>query len=826
MSFDGARWKGEWIWSPEDVDPATASRFGGFPPPDRGDIKILFRREFTLASPPRRARIRLVSNSRHILFVNGHETRRGPIRSRAGEIFYDAVDVEDQLVAGENCLAVLVRYYGSATAWWEPTPLTGPGGAGGLVLEAAIDTAEDEVGGGGPTTVVSDSSWRVHRADAWKQRPPLDEISAQLPEVVDANLLDPSWAKPGFDDSAWDSAETVSTTQFGRPRSTRPPSEPFGVPLANPLPHPEPQRRTPRAVMVSPCPGSTVGAIDVFRGALSGALAPTHPDSETPTTLPVRAPSDTCVVLDFGGVVSGVVSFRLAARRGTRIAVSLVEVLEPFALDSANYIEYTARGTEDGYDSLEFMGGRYALLAVIGEGEVRLEEFNVVEHLRPRPAGPGFHCDDSGLNRLHAVALRTVDLCSRDAYLDCPTREQRAWVGDSIIHQSVDLTSNDNWSLAIRNVQLLGRARSDGLLPMAAAADFAAAGLVTIPDASLHWTRTVHNLYRYTGDRDLVASLMSTFESIVRWFLPFQREDDLLHDVTGWVLIDWAPTEVDGAVASLNGLWGRALLDFAEISEWLGDRGRSQWARDVHSRLREGFERFWDPERRIYADSLRHDTRSRRLSEHANAAAVVGGLVPPSRHRRIAEVLLDRRRVVDPSMLLPDYTPSTFFRQTLELRYRPNWDVERELVAAQPFFRYVVHDALALLGRADALPELLHDWDRLLEIGPSALREVWRGQSYAHAWSATPARDLILHIAGISPAEPGFDTVRIAPRLGPLRSLEVTAPTPHGPVRVEVKEGVLTWESPRPVTLVDPDGTASEHAAGRTSVRWPDRIAS
>lgn len=816
MKLDDARWAGEWIWSAGAGHPKPPSRFGGLPATEVGDTKVLFRREFSLNDPAQTARVRLASNSRHILYVNGHEVLRGPIRSSARELFHDLVDVSGYLVVGVNCIAVLVRYYGFPTSWWEPTPITGPGAAGGLVLEAEFDTGRSET-----MTLLTGSSWRAQCAMAWTPHRPADEISAQIPEVIDASQLDPAWTMPGFDDSNWEPAVPDATVQFGRPPSTRPPSEPFGIPLSNPLPRPEPRRCEPCSVWHVPLVGSAVDSPTILREMLVRLAGTESPGGHQSTSLPTEIPPHTGWVLDLGGIVSGIVSFRLTADPGVRLAVSLVEVLEPFALDSANYIEYTTRGNADGYDSLEFMGGRYAIVTTIGPGTLRLDEFAVVEHLRPRPAGPSFSCDDEALNQLHAVALRTVDLCSRDAYMDCPTREQRAWVADSIIHQSVDLTNNTNWSLAIRNVQLLGHARGDGLLPMAAAADFSNPSLVTIPDASLHWTRTVHNLYRYTGDEDLVTGLMPTFESVLRWFLPFQDDDGLLRDVTGWVLVEWAPTEVDGAVAALNGLWGRALLDFAEIAEWLGDLGRARWARTVHTRLREGFERFWDADRRIYTDSFQNGARSRRLSQHANAAAVVGGLVPDSRRSRVTEVLLDRTRVVDPTMLIADYAPSMFFRQTLELRYKPNWDVEHDLVAAQPFFRYIVHDALAELGRADALPDLLQDWYPLLESGPSALREVWRGQSYAHAWSATPARDLVLHVAGISPAMPGFAAVRVAPSLGRLRSIEVTAPTPHGPIWLSVADGTLSLESPRPVVLVRPDGSVTEHSAGRTSAPWP-----
>ena len=102
---------------------------------------------------------------------------------------------------------------------------------------------------------------------------------------------------------------------------------------------------------------------------------------------------------------------------------------------------------------------RYALVVAL-EGEPTVTDFTVIERTRRRPPGAGFECDDAGLNQLYSVAVRTVDICSRDAYMDCPTREQRAWVGDSVMHQSVDLTCNPDWSLAIHNVQLLASPRA------------------------------------------------------------------------------------------------------------------------------------------------------------------------------------------------------------------------------------------------------------------------------------------------------------------------------------------------------------------------------
>ena len=47
----------------------------------------------------------------------------------------------------------------------------------------------------------------------------------------------------------------------------------------------------------------------------------------------------------------------------------------------------------------------------------------------------------------------------------------------------------------------------------------------------------------------------------------------------------------------------------------------------------------------------------------------------------------------------------------------PHWDVQREMVATQPVFRYVVRDAVAAAGAADRIPSLCRDWALFLERG-------------------------------------------------------------------------------------------------------------
>ena len=207
---------------------------------------------------------------------------------------------------------------------------------------------------------------------------------------------------------------------------------------------------------------------------------------------------------------------------------------------------------------------------------------------------------------------------------------------------------------------------------------------------------------------------------------------------------DRSPVQVTGTSAAVNALWARGLADFAEMSDWLGDAGRARWASGLGASVRAGFDVFWDPERRVYRDHAVDGTVRDAVSEHTAATAVCAGLVPGERHALIRDFLLDHRDArltrspVQAHGSDADGAPSAI-ALFAPPEPEPDWDVRTTVVGAQPFYRYIVHDALALLGAADRIAELCRDCDRLLAIGPSgtacALRarcsstSIFRGRS-------------------------------------------------------------------------------------------------
>jgi hypothetical protein len=780
---------------------------------------VLLRRSVQLSAVPARAPARMTADSRYALYVNGVELSRGPVRSQPRRMMYDIVDLAPALQPGENVIAVVVKNYGRGNSFYIPAvPNTGLGKTGAFVFEADLGTAG---------WLVSDESWRSLLCPAW-DFDALDDgnvIAMGVPvEMLDARLLPLDWQTAAFDDSAWKPAVLLRSIHIGGYAHSQPPSDPYG-----PL-HPRTIAQLGGETVVAAA--ATVQRLhaDVDATVIMPAQRVIHSmalpaDSPAATTLPAaieRTSPCTRIVIDFGRIVAGAV--QLAVRAPAGVVIDLAYPEDPLSgsengpLAPATGSRYITRGLRDEFETFDVNGLRFVYLLVHGAGDpVVVERVAVRERLYPWSPGASFDCSDSNLVRLHRAAVRTVALNSHDAFLDCPTREQRAWVGDSVVHQMVHLATNRDWRLAWQFLFLGASPRYDGILPMSVSGDFEAGGGYTIPEWSLHWVHGVYNLYRFAGDAELVKEYMPVVERILRWYAPYQTSAGVIKDLPEWCLMDWGSQFLEDTSSIHTAIWARSLREFAEMAAWLDENGSRRWAERLYERARAGFEMFWDEERGVYVDHIVDGMRRPAVSQIACALAVASGLAPRERWQRIMENAVDPSRVVVRTWTGGDdggYSMPKLMKQMQGI-YEADWDVDREITSAQPFMSYVVHDALAAAGMADRIPSLALRWNEFLRDGYDTFGECWGWGTHVHGWSGTLARDFIFYTLGVTPAEPGYTRAHIAPRLGSLSWATGAVPTPHGLIHVDVRADAVVVESPVPFTLDLPGRPAQSLDAGR-----------
>lgn len=763
------RWEASWIWWD------AADRTG---PDGRAADQIgCIRRRFELTDVPDAAPARICVNGRYVLHVNGERIGGGPVRSEPQCLAYDEYDLAPLLRPGTNVVAAWCRHYGDAVAFWRPTKPMGGVGRGWLAFESDVHDADGNRLASGP-------DWRA-TADGREAAEP--GMHGQPPtEVVHGDRVPVGWRDAAFDDAAWPAATVLQWEGMGPP-TDRPPADP----------HPALHARDIAQLQVVRIPA--------VRGV--GAGTTDSPITDSPvrdferSSLIARRAIDAgaldaggFVTMDMGREVFGRPEVTFEAAPGAVVDLAAGEDVDgdgrPVVLPRNWAMRYHAAGARrEQAEAFDPVGLRY--LSVRTSEPMQLLAVVVHEELYPRPEGAWFRSSDTDLNALWEAGARTVDLCSMDAFVDCPGREQRAWLGDMYVHQMVSLVSNPDTALVRHNLRLHAQSRRpDGLLEMFAGGDIGTYPYV-IPDYSLHWIRAVARVWEHLGDDSLVDELVPLMSGIADWFERFRGADGVLTDVPSWVFIDWAQTERSRQTAALDALYALAMDDLAVLHGARGDERSAARARQRADATRAAFARcYWDDDRAVFVDAAHAGAgRGRRVSQHTNSLAVLAGLTPDGMQQSVM------RAVLDPERVRITKTPADSLDESVRGAYQwrapDDFDEAAHVVGAQPYFSHFVHQAVARAGLAELIPDLVRRWLPHLADGHGCFGEFWAAapgaSSRCHGWSATPTFDLSRHVAGVAPTSAGGATVSVRPALGELSWLDASVPVPQGFVRVEAR---------------------------------------
>ena len=453
---------------------------------------------------------------------------------------------------------------------------------------------------------------------------------------------------------------------------------------------------------------------------------------------------------------------------------------------------------------------RYLLVEVRG-GRAEIEQLGQDVSTYPVRWTGGFTCPENpALGRVWQIGAHTVQLCMEDVYMDTPRRERAGWLGDMVPEALAAYCAFGETKVARHSLDLYMRSQhEEGWI----VGRYPSIDGPNMPTWSASYAFALADYVRYSGDAAFAEAVWPGVQRLTAWFEGQRRQDDLLVVTPtkrsdngpgryGYVLVDWAPTRLDGAVTAMNMFYYRYLAECAYLA-WLLDRQEDieQYA-SLAARTKQAIQsEMFDEERGFFVNCRDEKGLSRRAGYQENLLALLWQIATSDQEKRIVETLLPD------DAPLPVWTTSDRNWVTLSSGTEP-WRDDEIVPVGSPFFMYYALGALFEIGRTEAaLNSIEAHYGGLLSRGETTVWEDWSGDtSRSHGWGAAPTIFAAKYVLGAEPIAPGWRVFRVAPSFGSLKKASGRVPTPHGTVGVSWQrdgEGVT-------LDVVVPDGTQAE----------------
>ncbi len=732
-----------WCWSSEGVWGASA---------DPRPVQVRWFARRVRFSAGGRALLALSADTRYLLHVNGRIVARGPQKGDVAHQHYDALDLGDELVEGDNLLLVRVDSYAKAFPYYFRT---GPSAsemsaatvfvADGAITDAAGAVIED---------LATPRGWLV-RIDPALEFAEDDQQPSYVgyKESIDfARLPRDFHLRPDLGDGSW--AEATAVHAAFTPANAR---DAF-------LPH----RLIPRSIAALRLQAQPLAAVREVRAGRAEARIV---DGVLRLDAPART-SFTCI-LDAGRQCTAYPELRWRGGDGARITLRYAECLfdaerkadrgRVAGLRFVGYADRIAIGNSHrSWSPLHWRSGRYLELTVAtAEEPLAIERLALLDCHYPIDGLVPFRASDAALERMWEVGVRTQQCCAHETFEDCPYYEQLQYAGDTQLQALFTLAISGDTALVRQALRFFHWS----MLPEGITQSrYPARPTQVIPFWSLHYLLMLHDWWMWTGDAAAIREEALAATRVLRWFLDRRDASGLVGALPYWCVADWSPEwmqrfggEVPGVKAGPSALPNvmliAALERMADLLAALGEpEDARRWRREAETLRPLVQARFWDEARSLYRDMPGQEV----VSQLTNAWALLIDLPPSARRPACAEAIASTGGIC----------------------------------RAAYFGHAYLFEAWSRAGRGDLVVREFASYRDLLALGVTTWPEdPSHGRSDCHAWSNAASYHLLRSVLGFAVAAPGCARLLIRPHLDGLERAAGAFITPRGPARLDFVRG-------------------------------------
>ena len=730
----------KWIW------PGPMASFA-----DISNSYALFRSSFNLDKLPKKAPLYITADQNYRLYVNGKFVCSGPARGYQHSYPFDEIDIAKHLRKGKNVLAIRAYNVGRSTFGY----LTA--GTAGVIY--ALDLGEGKV-------LASGKDVLCRRQSGCSRDTAQTSLQTNNQEHIDFRIEDPAWMEIDFDDSKW-----------GRP---------YGAIVYNAMPYYSfeermipmlEERKMSPARLVAKGDGISKCDSEHFRNVCELA------DMENVKLSPAAGEKSAAVpptdkgkvreyLFDYGKMHVGFPIIEIEGAKGGEIIDIVCDEFadENFEIQNRwNTHSAPAFGSriickegKQSHQLYHLTGFRYALVRVKGNSsEIKITP-SIMWSAYPLGDRGVFKVSDGEIQKIWEACRQTQRICSLDAYVDTPYREQAQWWGDARVQSWNTFFISGDSRLLRRGIRNISMQRAPNGLTYGHAPTMAHTCI--LPDFSLVWILTLYDYYWQTGSIDAYAEHKDVVDGILKYFESHKDPETGLvkYDPRYWLFLDWTGIQKNGQPALLNLWYLHALDKLSEMCKSSGMPADADRYSYLAASIRSSIERNLLDKDGLISDGILPDgSRNKSKSIHSQVLGKLCGISGLDFAKAKRDIIMPFIR----DGAFPKVCPSSY------------WVV------------YVLQTLIEDSSQREAYDFIKKYWKPFADFGSTWENYAERNanMSHSHAWSAHPAFLLPQILGGIRQEAPAWKKVSISPNFF-VDDFEMSYPTPQGDLKVSYKK--------------------------------------
>ncbi len=708
----------------------------------------LFRKECTLKTVPKRAKLHITADQSYQLYINGQYICRGPARGFQKTWPYDTVEVSKWLKPGKNLIAVRAHNPGFSNFQYVHQGFTG------LLVAAQW----------GKTVITSDASWKGRRQTGLRRD--MDPTSMQLfsQEVIDLQVEDPDWMRPEYDDSHWDS-RIDSTVWNGMPWYSL---QARGISMLE-----EKELTCGRVIGQSKGQSSPnyQTTHNLTHTRYEEGLAHQSLDADaTEIAFPKSAKGQwRSRLIDLSKLHVGSVLLEIdGATGGEIVETHHYETLDAAALapeyDPKSHCRMAfshrliCRAGSNQHSFFHPFGFRYMVVTVRDNPSALTVRPSLRTAVYPIQRKGDFQVSDPLLNDIWETCAWTEQVCSLDAFVDTPYREQAQWWGDARVQAWNTFHLSGDTSLFRRGIdQIAAQATPDGVTYGHAPT---MAHSCILPDFTLVWMLTLWDFYWQSGSLEpfqqhqaVIAKALEYFESQLN-----PNTGLLNYDHRFWLFLDWTGLHKEGC-SSVYSLWYlHALERLADMYELSGEPVAAKTCSKKANKVRKNLRKLINEDGLMQGGYTEDGKIMPETSVHAQTLSLLTSLSPKNENKMLEQSILP------------------YVQGKLKTEIQPS-----------AYWITYIYTELSERGYGEAVvADIRKRWAPMAAHGTTweNFAPVIAHESFSHAWSAHPLFHLMQIQGGVRQSAPAWQSIQIRPDfIGD--SAKVVIPSPLGKIRTE-----------------------------------------